>query len=68
MPRKIRERIEATLLNVDTAVDSVELKTLDILEAVEETLQEGISFSIEISGQQFPVKIILEPNDDTADT
>lgn len=63
MFRRLRRRIEQSLVNADSAVDNVEGGVLQVLEQAEEILEEGIAFRLEIGGKRIPVKLIMEPDD-----
>ena len=64
MFKRLRQRIEQSLTNADAAVDNVEAGTLQIFEALNDVLEEGISFRLEIAGREIPVKLIMEPDED----
>ena len=63
--RTLIAKATAAVDNADEAIDNVEGGVMDVLDAVEELLEEGISFRIEIAGRPFPVKIIMEPKDES---
>lgn len=65
MVGKIRRRIIQSLENADSAVDNIEESALRVLTAVTDILEEGITFQLEIAGTKIPVKIIIEPDDES---
>jgi len=58
MFKRLRERIEESLEDADTSVSNIEFAILEFIEDMEK----GVSFSVEIAGKEFPVKINMVPN------
>lgn len=61
---RLKRRINSSLGNADVAVDRLEAKALAVLQALEDTLKEGVSFQLEIAGKKIPVKLIIEPDEE----
>ncbi|MGW8178393.1 MAG: hypothetical protein ACWGQW_06455 [bacterium] len=63
---RLRRRIEASLANADRAVNNVETNAVEVLDALEDILKEGVAFRLEVAGKQIPVKLIMEPDEPDA--
>lgn len=63
---RLRRRIEASLANADRAVNNVETNAVEVLDAIEDVLKEGVAFRLEVAGKAIPVKLIMEPDEPDA--
>ena len=66
--RRIRRRVNASMSNLDNAVDRIEQAALAVLDELADILEEGVSFRLTVAGRQIPVRLVLEPDEsDSAD-
>ena len=65
--RRIRRRVNASMSNLDNAVDRIEQAALAVLDELADILEEGVSFRLTIAGREIPVQLILEPENPEPD-